>query len=179
MSTGRRKKKAKKKAGRRATGKAARGPAKKTARTRAGKKTGRRPARKTGKKARQKTRTAPAGSALKRLQPELETALSRLLGRVQRKLDRLPHTSQLKLLELEAGGYTYTLSRLRPPPDDSLTHRQKQIARLVAQGISNKEIAAKLRISPATVAAHLRTIFTKLRLKTRTALAKHAIAYYG
>jgi DNA-binding NarL/FixJ family response regulator len=86
---------------------------------------------------------------------------------------------QLKLLEVEAGGYTYTLSRLRPLADDNLTDRQKQIAWLVSEGLSNKGIAAKLRISPATVAAHLRTIFTKLRVKTRTALAKHARAYYG
>ncbi len=73
----------------------------------------------------------------------------------------------------------YTLSRLRPPPEENLTHRQKQIARQVSQGLSNKEIGKKLNISPATVAAHLRTIFTKLRVKTRTALAKHVLAYYG
>ena len=120
-----------------------------------------------------------ATSTLGKLQPELEKALSRLLGRVQRKLDKLPRTAQLKLLEVEMGGFTYTLNRLRPPPDDNLTQRQKQIARQVAQGLSNREIGDKLHISSATVAAHLRTIFTKLRVKTRTSLAKHAIAYYG
>ena len=133
------------------------------------------PAKRTRRPAKKK---ATATSPLGRLQPELEKALSRLLGRVRRKLDKLPRTAQLKLLAVETGGFTYTLSRLRPPPKDNLTHRQKQIARQVAQGLSNKEIGEKLQISPATVAAHLRTIFTKLRVKTRTALAKHALAYY-
>lgn len=168
-------------------GKRAKAPARKTSkkagRKKAGKTAGKRGTKgRTAKKARSKTarkgrKSAPA-SALKRIQPELETALSRILGRMRRKLDRLPRSPQLKLLELEAGGYNYTLNRLRPPPSDNLTQRQKQIARHVSQGLSNKEIAEKLDISPATVAAHLRTIFTKLRVRTRTALAKHALAYY-
>ena len=161
--------------------------------------------RKAGRKAKASTKKVPAGkaskkkrsgrkakkgkknagerrpsvnSALGRLQPELEKALSSLLRRKQRHLSKLPQSAQLKLLEVEAGGFTYTLNRLRPPPNDSLTHRQKQIARQVSQGLSNKEIGEKLQISSATVAAHLRTIFTKLRVRTRTALAKHALAYY-
>ncbi len=129
----------------------------------------------TRKRAKKK---ASATSTLAKLQPELEKALSRLLDRRQRQLNKLPRTAQLKLLEVEKGGFTYTLSRLRPPTDDNLTQRQKQIARQVSQGLSNKEIGEKLRISSATVAAHLRTIFTKLRVKTRTALARHALAYY-
>ncbi len=124
-------------------------------------------------------RQAPGGAALKALQPELEKEVSRVLGRMRRKLGKLPRAAQLKLLQVDAGGFTYTLNRLRPAPDDNLTDRQKQIALLVAQGLSNKEIGRNLRISPATVAAHLRTIFTKLRVRTRTALAKHALAYFG
>lgn len=140
------------------------------------KKTGTARTKSTRKRA---TKKASVTSTLAKLQPELEKALSRLLDRRQRQLNKLPRTAQLKLLEVEKGGFTYTLSRLRPPTDDNLTHRQKQIARQVSQGLSNKEIGKKLQISSATVAAHLRTIFTKLKVKTRTALAKHAIAYYG
>lgn len=150
---------------------------KKTAKGKKAGKTSRKAPRSTKKKTSKKK--TPTSSALKRLQPELEKSLSRLLGRLQRKLDKLPRSAQLRLLELEAGGFTYTLSRLRPPPDDSLTQRQKEISRQVAQGLSNREIAERLDISSATVAAHLRTIFTKLRVKSRTALAKHALAYYG
>ena len=122
---------------------------------------------------------ANGNSALGKIQPDLERALLSLLGRRRQQLSKLPATAQLKLLEVESGGFTYTLNRLRPPAEDSLTHRQKQIARQVSLGLSNKEIGEKLEISSATVAAHLRTIFTKLRVKTRTALAKHALAYYS
>ena len=86
-------------------------------------------------------------------------------------------TPRLKLLEVEVDGYTYVLNRIRPLPADTLTNRQRQVVRLVTQGLSNREIARKLRRSPATVAAHLRRIFQTLGVKSRTALVKHALTY--
>lgn len=52
-----------------------------------------------------------------------------------------------------------------------LTDKEKKIIELVCQGLSNKEIAAKLFISEQTVKAHLHRIFQKLDTKNRSQLA--------
>ncbi|WP_265947899.1 response regulator transcription factor [Dechloromonas sp. A34] len=62
----------------------------------------------------------------------------------------------------------------RPPRDDwakLLSERECQVARLVAGGASNKEIANQLEISERTVKAHLTSIFEKLSLRDRLQLS--------
>lgn len=53
---------------------------------------------------------------------------------------------------------------------EPLTPRETQIARLVADGFVNKEIASKLSISEWTVSTHMRRIFAKLGVETRAAM---------
>jgi DNA-binding CsgD family transcriptional regulator len=72
--------------------------------------------------------------------------------------------------ELRASGET--ARRRNPSTIAELTPQELQIARLVAEGLSNKEVAAQLFLSPRTIDAHLRSVFSKLDISSRTQLAK-------
>lgn len=56
-----------------------------------------------------------------------------------------------------------------------LTDREQEIVRWVIQGMTNKEIAAKLKISDKTVKAHLSNVFSKLKISRRLQLALYRI----
>ena len=58
---------------------------------------------------------------------------------------------------------------------DDLTRRQKEVLTLLGEGVSNLEIAERLKISPNTVARHRENIMQKLNLHSRTELVKYAI----
>jgi DNA-binding NarL/FixJ family response regulator len=63
-----------------------------------------------------------------------------------------------------------------PPPawPDALTEREREIIRLVEQGLSNKDIAHRLSISDSTVRHHMTNIFDKVGVSNRQKLLIHA-----
>ncbi len=54
----------------------------------------------------------------------------------------------------------------------SLTDTERAVAKLIAQGLTNRQAAARMFLSPHTVSAHLRRIFTKLDIASRAELAR-------
>ena len=71
--------------------------------------------------------------------------------------------------ELSITGVTFH----RPPTPTlgDLTPQERNVARLVATGLANREIAERLFVTTNTVETHLRHIFQKLEVSSRTQLA--------
>ncbi|MEP6960292.1 MAG: response regulator transcription factor [Nitrospirota bacterium] len=71
------------------------------------------------------------------------------------------------------------ISRGRPPvlQDKSLTARQREVLQLVAEGMTVKEIASTLNLSPKTVEFHKSQIMTQLDLHTTAELTKYALVH--
>jgi NarL family two-component system response regulator LiaR len=62
-----------------------------------------------------------------------------------------------------------------PPTEEPLTEREVEVLSLVAQGLSNQEIAEKLVVSERTVRTHVSNILGKLHLANRTQAALYAV----
>jgi two-component system nitrate/nitrite response regulator NarL len=58
-----------------------------------------------------------------------------------------------------------------------LTEREQEIVLLVAEGLSNKEIARRINLTEGTIKIHLHNIYDKLEVPNRTALTALAITY--
>jgi DNA-binding NarL/FixJ family response regulator len=54
---------------------------------------------------------------------------------------------------------------------DALTRREREVARLIAAGLTNAELAHTLHISPKTAAVHVSNILRKLAVSSRTEVA--------
>jgi DNA-binding NarL/FixJ family response regulator len=59
---------------------------------------------------------------------------------------------------------------------NSLTSRENEIVFALAEGLSNKDVGRRLGLSEGTVKVHLHNIYSKLRVKNRTALVVWAYA---
>jgi DNA-binding NarL/FixJ family response regulator len=59
---------------------------------------------------------------------------------------------------------------------NSLSHREVEVLRLVAEGLSNKQVGAELGLSENTVKTHLTRIMGKLNVHDRTSLAMKAVS---
>jgi predicted ATPase/DNA-binding CsgD family transcriptional regulator/DNA-binding XRE family transcriptional regulator len=66
---------------------------------------------------------------------------------------------------------------IRPSLPGGLSEREVEVLRLVAQGLTNAEVAAQLYLSPRTVEAHLRRIYDKLGTSSRAAAVRFALEH--
>jgi DNA-binding CsgD family transcriptional regulator len=112
-----------------------------------------------------------------------------LLRRERRRIDARPHLrnaletferlgaepwAERAATELRASGET--ARRHEPGAGGELTPQELQIARIVAEGATNKEVAAQLFLSPRTVDYHLRKVFMKLGISSRAELRRLDLA---
>lgn len=95
---------------------------------------------------------------------------STLLGPVIDELDRIGAEPWLQRARTLAGATARSGSTRV-----ELTPREREVAGLVAEGLSNAEIAERLVISIRTVTSHLDHVYTKLGLSSRTALAAYVL----
>jgi len=61
-------------------------------------------------------------------------------------------------------------NNIKPPEGLQVTPRQAEILRLIASGLTDKQIAAKLGVSPRTVQSHVDRVYLQHGLHKRTAL---------
>jgi NarL family two-component system response regulator LiaR len=108
---------------------------------------------------------------LKDVSPDELVAAIRAVHRGEARLHPEITRKLMDAFQGEAGGGP---SR-REPAGDDLSPRELEVIRLVAEGLSNHEIAARLVISDKTVKTHLTHILGKLGLSDRTQLAIYAI----
>jgi len=112
-------------------------------------------------------RAGAAGYLLKDVPPaDLEEAI------------RVVHGGGVILDPSVVGSVMSEVVRADPPPGvDELTARERQVLALLAQGRSNRELAAELYVSDKTVKTHVSSILAKLRLADRTQAALFAVRH--
>lgn len=101
--------------------------------------------------------------------PAFEAAWSR--GRALRQQEALWLAQTVEARQLPVAAVT------DPAALSTLTRREKEVLQLVAAGLSNAEIASRLIISQHTVSTHLRTIYDKLGVHSRSAATRFALEH--
>ena len=74
-----------------------------------------------------------------------------------------------------AGALSTSPSKIAPTAPAGLTPREVEVLRLVAQGMTTPQIAKRLILSAHTVHAHVRSIYTKLDVNSRSRVTRYAI----
>lgn len=77
----------------------------------------------------------------------------------------------------EAGGRARPPATLPTAPPDQLTPREAEVLLLVARGLSNREIAAELVVSEATVKTHINHLFAKIDARDRAQAVHYAYTH--
>lgn len=121
----------------------------------------------------------------------IHKTLGRLLE-LQEQIERLGEASSLgaTLRGMTLGEAIDTVRRMAEPPAgrpaprepnsahrvfSTLSDRELEVVQLVAEGLSNKEIGSRLKLSDKTIKNHISHILAKMSLTARTQVAVHAI----
>jgi DNA-binding NarL/FixJ family response regulator len=120
------------------------------------------------------TRIELAHSLLAAGRPDTATAEALVALEVLSDLGAVHEAGRAASLLRELGAPATTGGRSSPGPG-RLTARQQEVLRLVAQGLSDKEIAARLGLSEHTVHRHMANILTRLGVNSRAAAVAHAM----
>jgi len=102
----------------------------------------------------------------------LSTALGKLLEEFREEITHLHAGETRTLASVKVGGVTFSLSAFSCDTLDGLTEREREVAKLVAQSLGDKEIADRLGISVRTASSHVRRIFLKSGVHCRMDLAR-------
>ena len=98
---------------------------------------------------------------------ELLAVIANLLGRAER--------TNAELARLVSTAKGVESSSTRPGQDEDFTPTETRVARLVAEGLSNKEIAAELGSSVRTIEGHISNILSKKGWSNRVEIARHVL----
>ena len=77
-----------------------------------------------------------------------------------------------------AGPSSVPQTRKASTSPDGLTAREVEVLRLVAQGLTNEQVAQRLIISPRTVDTHLTSIYSKIGVSSRSAATRYAMEHH-
>jgi DNA-binding NarL/FixJ family response regulator len=119
-------------------------------------------------------RAGAHGYLLKDISPD---DLVRAIRAAYRGQSQLHPEIARKLMAAVAEADVFPFGRPHPPGPDDLTERELGVLRLLAFGLSNREIAARLVIQETTVKSHMSSILAKLRLEDRTKAAVYALRH--
>ncbi len=115
------------------------------------------------------------------LGPDMYTLLS-LVGRQEQVSQEIKRNIVLLLFEFGQSGIDIPIVTPSDSSDlvtaASITAREQELLRLVAQGLSNREISSRLAITVNTVKSHLRRIYLKLGVRNRAQAVMRAQEYH-
>ena len=110
--------------------------------------------------------TLDAGASGFLIKDALKDDLVRAIRSVAAGQPYLAPAAQRQLMEL---------LRSAPPKADALTPRETEVLRLIAAGLSNKQIGQRLQLTEGTVKGYVSQILAKLDLEDRTQIALYAV----
>jgi len=96
---------------------------------------------------------------------------------VQEQSQKLPNASAELEVEASLKRAIDTTQQAEAMPRTDLTGREREVLRLIAMGFTNAQVAKELHISTLTVNAHLRSIYSKLDVPSRSAATRYAMEH--